>query len=149
MEKLIMEECSRTSGRWSNKELRMLSKQRERIREVEEQSLRRGILQRDTNCLNFYDITPKEELPKFLQKMRFQTLHLKESNSTSTQKTSPTASKSSARKTAGRKSWPSAKNSGRKDTSCSSPKCTPTHTQIPAPQRNRRTKKNHHSSSQT
>lgn len=79
MEKFLMEDCARIVGRWSNQELRLISRQRERVREVEEESMRRGILQRDTNNLDFYHITPKEELPKFLQKMRFQTLHLKES----------------------------------------------------------------------
>jgi hypothetical protein len=82
-----MEDCARTVGRWSNKELRVINRQRERLQEIEEETMRKGILHRDTNSLDFYAITPKEELPKFLQKMRFQTLHLKESNHFSTQRT--------------------------------------------------------------
>ena len=35
------------------------------------------ILSKDSNQMSFYDITPKEELPKTLQKMNFQTLNSK------------------------------------------------------------------------
>jgi hypothetical protein len=57
----------------------MIGKQKERVRELEEEAVCADILGRETNSLEFYRITPKEELPKFLQKMKFQTLHLKES----------------------------------------------------------------------
>ncbi len=37
------------------------------------------IISKDLNNISFYNILPKEELPKYLQKMVFQTINLKES----------------------------------------------------------------------
>ena len=40
------------------------------------------ILLKESNKMSFYDIVPKDELPKNLQKLSFQTLNTKESNKT-------------------------------------------------------------------
>lgn len=63
----------------TNREVDVLKRYRSRIKEIEDQHICSKIINRDTNSLEFYKITPKDELPIFLQKMRFQTLHLKES----------------------------------------------------------------------
>ena len=73
----MMEAQRRTWNCTSNLELRSIRRLREQLRDKEEQSNCREMISRDTNTLEFNKITPKEELPKFLQKMQFQTLHLK------------------------------------------------------------------------
>ena len=61
----------------TNKEVNLLQRYKERIKEIEEDNVCHKIVHKDTNSLDFYKITPKDELPIFLQKMKFQTLHLK------------------------------------------------------------------------
>lgn len=63
----------------TNRQVNVIQRYRYRIRQVEEKNICQKILSRETNSLDFYKITPKDELPIFLQKMKFQTLHLKES----------------------------------------------------------------------
>lgn len=48
-----------------------------RLFEEEEQELACKIMLKEDNNMSFYQITPKEELPKSLQKMSFQTLNSK------------------------------------------------------------------------
>lgn len=81
-----MEEWKRDN--LTNREVNVVQRYWSRIKEIEDQATCSKIVNRDTNNLNFYKITPKDELPIFLQKMRFQTLHLKESTICFTQRTS-------------------------------------------------------------
>lgn len=117
-----MEECGRQN--LTKREVELLQRFRSRLKEIEDEAISRDIVGRDTNKLDFYRITPKEELPIYLQKMRFQTLHLKESTAAPTKKISPAPSRSLARRTETPPKLNSGTKSNNRDNSCYSPKCS-------------------------
>ena len=97
-----MEDSVRRWNQTSTVELKAVRCFAGQLREAEEASVSQNLLCRDTNTLNFYKITPKDELPKYLQKMQFQTLHLKESSSVLRQRTLLAALRCSGRRIGGR-----------------------------------------------
>lgn len=64
---------------WNNSDLRKLESYRSRIPELAVKDLQQRLRNRDYDEIGFYDITPKENLPRYLQKMDFQSIHVKES----------------------------------------------------------------------
>ena len=64
---------------WNNRDLSKLENCSIRIPEMLTEDVQRRLLNRDYNEITFYDITPKENLPKYLQKLNFQSVHIKES----------------------------------------------------------------------
>lgn len=65
---------------WNNGDLRRLESCRSHIPELAREDVKRRLLTREYDRMAFYDITPKENLPKYLQKLDFQSIHVKESN---------------------------------------------------------------------
>lgn len=59
MEIIIMEDSKHRWNFTSNKELEAVDKFKLQLKELEQQNIRREIITRDTNSLNFYNITPK------------------------------------------------------------------------------------------
>lgn len=73
----MKEKFWKTGQEWSNREIEILKKYKERVKEMEVQETAKNILKKDVNNISFYQIMPKEELPKYLQKMVFQTINHK------------------------------------------------------------------------
>jgi hypothetical protein len=55
-----MEDFTRTWGSFSNSDLALVTRYRQRIREIDAQQIRQQLVSKPTNHLAFYQITPKE-----------------------------------------------------------------------------------------
>lgn len=68
---------SLTHSEWTRKEIDSLNKHKDNLFDIERRKTMERILSQEANRMDFYKITPKEDLPKSLQKMSFQTMNTK------------------------------------------------------------------------